>query len=79
MDLRRAAARMRAEPRRRLAARGQTARLDRIEADLEALTQRVDQHSRSLGHLHARPLDALAPTMAWIEQAALSTSPLVWW
>ncbi|MFI5123420.1 MAG: hypothetical protein ACHQJ5_11040, partial [Vicinamibacteria bacterium] len=78
MDLRRAVARTRAGARRRLATRGRTAaRLEQIEARLETLTERVDQHSGSLGNLHTRPIDALAPTMAWIEQATLSTSPLV--
>jgi predicted O-methyltransferase YrrM len=78
MDLRRAVARVRAEAQLRLATRKRTAaRLEQIEARLETLTERIDQHSRSLGDLHARPLDALVPTMAWIEQATLSTSPLV--
>ena len=44
---------------------------------LQRLEALVARQAEELGYLQRRPLDAIAPTMAWIEQATLRSSPLI--
>jgi len=60
--------------RRRLIGRGEA---DARFAALERRTAELTSTIESLQYLHERPVDALAPTMAWIEQASLASTPLV--
>ena len=47
------------------------------ELRLQRLEALVARQAEELGYLQRRPLDAIAPTMAWIEQATLRSSPLI--
>ena len=70
---------------------GTEALRDSMATEIERLERRIDHllglianqdarassHSESIDALRARPVDAITPTMAWIEQATLATTPLV--
>ena len=64
--------------RRRLIGRGEAqGRFAELERRVEWLGERAAAAEAALAVLARRPLDSIAPTMAWIEQATLSSSPLI--
>ncbi len=70
---------------------GTEALRDSMATEIERLERRIDHllglianqdarassHAESIDALRARPVDAITPTMAWVEQATLATTPLV--
>lgn len=73
-----AGARLRALKRRLLLGRGEAEqRFAEVDRQVAALRDTVAEYTDSFQYLHDRPLDAIAPTMAWVEQATLTSAPLI--